>query len=261
MSQSKQSPFPGVDPYLEQFWGDIHTSLMVYIRDQINDQLPPDLQARVEESINVDLDAGSHRVYPDVKVTERFDALPEASVAIAELTVVEPTLIPVDEPATQRHLEIIDLKSGNRVVTVIELLSPANKSSEAGRHDYRKKQQEYLAGDVNLVEIDLIRSGSHVLAAPLGRIAAERRQDFMVCIRRVHVPSIAEIISISIREPVPNFRIPLRPTDADIIIQLQPLLNDCYHRGRYGSIDYSQPPIPQLDEKHQQWAKQLLRQE
>jgi hypothetical protein len=49
-----KSPFPGMDPYLEQHWGDVHASLIVYMRDQINEQLPADLQARVEESIMVD---------------------------------------------------------------------------------------------------------------------------------------------------------------------------------------------------------------
>ena len=34
-----------MDPYLEQFWGDVHASLIVYIRDQINEQLPGDLRA------------------------------------------------------------------------------------------------------------------------------------------------------------------------------------------------------------------------
>ena len=44
-----------MDPYLEPFWGDVHSSLIVYFRDQINDQLPADLQARVEESLMADI--------------------------------------------------------------------------------------------------------------------------------------------------------------------------------------------------------------
>ena len=37
---TKKSPFPGMDPYLEQHWGDVHTRLMFYISNQINAQLP-----------------------------------------------------------------------------------------------------------------------------------------------------------------------------------------------------------------------------
>ena len=51
-----ESPFPGMDPYLEGHWGDVHTSLIVYARNQINAQLPNDLQARVEESLAVEVD-------------------------------------------------------------------------------------------------------------------------------------------------------------------------------------------------------------
>jgi len=57
---------------------------------------------------------------------------------------------------------------------------------------------------------------------------------------------------------VPNFRIPLRHTDADIVLRLQPLLDDCYRRGRYASIDYSQPPRPKLDDKAASWAAELI---
>lgn len=56
-----KSPFPGMDPYLEQYWGDVHTTLMVYARNQINESLPDDLQARVEESLSVETDEGFHR--------------------------------------------------------------------------------------------------------------------------------------------------------------------------------------------------------
>jgi len=64
--------------------------------------------------------------------------------------------LPLEAPP-QRRLEIIDASSGNRVITVIELLSPVNKNSPASRAAYRKKQIEYIHGMVNLVEIDLLR--------------------------------------------------------------------------------------------------------
>jgi len=83
-----KSPFPGVDPYLEQYWGDIHTSLMVYIRDQISDQLPRDLQARVEESVCVDVDKSPRRIYPDVVVIE----LPEFASPLRTQSSLNPPL-------------------------------------------------------------------------------------------------------------------------------------------------------------------------
>src|SRR5438105_4713913 len=44
-----KSPFPGMDPFLEQYWGDVHHSLIQYARDTMQPQLPADLRARVEE--------------------------------------------------------------------------------------------------------------------------------------------------------------------------------------------------------------------
>src|SRR5947209_12316382 len=49
-----KSPFPGMDPYLEQFWPDIHASLIIYSRDQLEEQLPGSLIARVEERVVVE---------------------------------------------------------------------------------------------------------------------------------------------------------------------------------------------------------------
>ncbi len=255
-----KSPFPGVDPYLEQHWGDIHTSLMVYIRDQITEQLPSDLQARVEESVSVDEDETSRWIYPDVKVIEQPQSRSSSAVGIAEANVAEPMIIPVpSELPTQRHIEIVDRSSGNRVVTAIELLSPVNKEERLGRQAYRRKQLDYIAAGVNLVEIDFIRAGTFVVAAPQTGIPSTKRTPYVVCIRRVQRPDEAEIIAVAIDRPVPNFRIPLRPTDGDIVLQLQPLLDDCYRRGRYASIDYSRPPRPLLDEQTTTWANHLLR--
>jgi len=55
IQKPKKSPFPGMDPSLEQHWGDVHTRLMLYINDQINAQLPDELQARVDESTAVQI--------------------------------------------------------------------------------------------------------------------------------------------------------------------------------------------------------------
>ncbi len=44
-----KNPFPGMNPWLEEHWGDVHTSLTTYARDQLQPRLPPGLRARIEE--------------------------------------------------------------------------------------------------------------------------------------------------------------------------------------------------------------------
>jgi len=255
-----KSPFPGMDPYLERHWGDVHATLMVYLRDQINQLLPKDLQARVEETVNVVAGEGDSRwFYPDVLVVEEPAALeyaPPAQVAGAS----EPRLIAIPAPRrTQRHLEIVDPSSGNRVVTAVEVLSPTNKTTDSGRRLYRSKQRAYIQGRVNLVEIDLIRAGRFILAVPESAIPDDCRTIYRICVRRIDKPHRAELYPVTLREPLPNIRIPLRPSDADIVLQLQPLIDHCYEAGRYDKIDYRQPLQPTLDEGDQRWADALLR--
>lgn len=44
-----RSPFPGMDPYLEAWTGDVHASFMVYTSDALQPQLPYDLIARIDD--------------------------------------------------------------------------------------------------------------------------------------------------------------------------------------------------------------------
>jgi hypothetical protein len=128
------SPFPGMDPYLEQHWRDVHHALTTYARNQIQAQLPGDLRARLEEREFVEsAEAVLRSLYPDIPVVERgrtkTPAAPLGGVAVAEPLILQ---LP-DEPVTEGYIEIVDLSSGKRVVTVIEVLSLSNKIAGPGR--------------------------------------------------------------------------------------------------------------------------------
>ena len=45
-----KSPFPGMDPYMEKHWHEVHHRLITYASDLLQEQLPPQLRARVEEA-------------------------------------------------------------------------------------------------------------------------------------------------------------------------------------------------------------------
>jgi len=44
-----------------------------------------------------------------------------------------------------------------------------------------------------------------------------------------------------------------------VVLQLQPLIADCYRDGRYDRIDYREEPIPRLSADDERWAAALLR--
>ena len=61
-------------------------------------------------------------------------------------------------------------------------------------------------------------------------------------------------------EPLPTIRIPLRPHDQDIPLQLQPLVDAAYVNGRYADeIDYRSDPKPPLDNENAAWVDAHLR--
>ena len=64
--------------------------------------------------------------------------------------------------------------AGKRLVSSLEVLSLSNKTpGEDGRELFLRKQKELLASKVNLMEIDLLRSGEHTAAVPLKQALAE----------------------------------------------------------------------------------------
>lgn len=252
-----KNPFPGMNPFLEQRWGDFHTSFNVAIRDALNRGLPEELEARIEESVTVDYEVERRTIYPDVHVIESTDGGGTAVLTAAAVAVAEPTVVALrDDPRTERHIEILDRSTGGRVITVIELLSPWNKTAE-GRAAYFKKQTEFVTARVNLVEIDLIRGGHFVLAMPEKKLPRKCQTPYLINVRRATHPDEAFLYPAGIGQPLPSIGIPLRPTDVDVALELQPLLDECFERGRY-RLNYQQPLNPPLPDEDSAWLKQRL---
>jgi hypothetical protein len=235
---------------------------MVYGANQLNAQLPDDLQARVEEGVAVAEQGDARRVvYPDVQVVEESHAaVAKPAGTNAVIDVAEPYLVQVEEQGfRQRHLQIVELSGQGRVITVVEFLSPANKVGLAGPQAYLRKQREYLEGGLNLVEVDLIRVGKFVLAVPEERLPAACRTPYLACVRRTTRRWQAEVYPLPLRQRLPNLPVPLRADDKDAVLQLQVLLDDCYRDGRYQRLDYRAELTPPLEADDAGWADALLR--
>ena len=265
----EKNPFPGMNPWLESYWGDIHTRLTMYSCDAIQRQLPPDLHARVEEYLAVDEPDGDpkyrhRRIAPDIHVSD--SGKPVSLAASSGTTSVEledamhePIRVRrIQEPDTLRYIEILDLKANRRVVTAIEFLSPANKTP-TGRKQYVQKQQELIYGDVSLVEMDLLRAGTWVVATCEDLYPWELRKPYRICVTRRETTEESEVYKASYRLPLPEVRIPLRKDEGDIRLPLQSILNVAYENGRYGTeIDYSKPPEIELTAEDEVWIQAWL---
>jgi hypothetical protein len=255
-----KSPFPGMDPYLEAQWTDVHASLIVYARDQLRPILPTDLQVHIEGTVNVALEDAEEVAYkPDLRVYESRHKAKDRR-GNGGMAVAEPLYLPLrQQPKVRRHLRIIDKKANGRVVTAIEMLSPWNKLGQEARRDYRSKRKRFRQGGANFVEIDLHRTGPYVLLARPNTLPAVEGTTYRACVWRAARPLGVEYYLLPLRSKLPKMRIPLRKRDADVPLDLQALVDEVYHRGFAGEIDYAADPTPPLAPKDAAWADKLLR--
>ena len=254
-----KNPFPGMNPFFELSWRDAHLNLISYLRDDLQPRLPADLVARAEEGVGALTAERAHNYYPDVKVTESWK-LREGAVAVA--IAPEPPVI-ADEPIrvlrdeeTERWIEIRD--TAGRLITAIELLSPSNKRSD-GFEDYQRKRRGFMVNGVNLVEIDLVRQGTSVFSAGVRQTLKNTGAIYGICVFRAAEPDTDEVYPARLRDRLPVIRVPLRRTDSDVILNLQPLINQCHERGRYHMQDYRTDPDPPFSPEDAAWVDRLLR--
>jgi len=250
-----------MDPYLEEYWLDVHHRLIVYSCDALQHHLPAGLRARIEERVFVERQDGEARpIYPDVHVIESpIPGKPRRSVH-GDILTAEPLVIQVShEPISQGYIQIIDAGSGGQVVSLIEFLSPSNKVPGDGRKLYLRKREEAMAAGANVVEIDLTRSGDRILYIPPDRLPPSHRTTYQVCAWRAARPDRVEVYPVPLRERLPAIRVPLRENDPDGPLDLQALVDRCCEAGRYDETDYRIDPRPPLEASDASWAADLLK--
>ena len=254
------SPFPGMDPYLEDpaVWPGVHTNLIVAFQELLNQTIRPKYVARVEERVYMSADDEpedeSQRI-PDVRIDHRTGSTAVRQAGARGLAIAEPVLMPRRDPTRERRVEIVSVP-GRKVVTVIELLSPANKrASSAGRKKFLDKRDEVLDSDANWVEIDLLREG---IPHPTKRRFPNHQ--YLVFSAPTDLRS-GKVWPLYLREPLKVVGIPLLAPDSDAPLDLQAALNLAYDRAAYdATIDYTKPPVPPLPPALARWANKLLKQ-
>ena len=122
-----KSPFPGMDPYLESFWNDVHGGLIPYIKEELNALLPPRYRATRQKRVIVsDLqEPVSGTRSPDVAVVEwPFAAGGGTATAVRSQHLRVPLFetISYSDPIEEYSIEIVDAGTGSQVITAIEVL-------------------------------------------------------------------------------------------------------------------------------------------
>jgi hypothetical protein len=259
------SPFPGMDPYLEHpaLWPGVHQRLITYLGDALTGLLPPRYVANINERLYID--EPDRDIYPDASVLERSNPPAPAlrDVEMAATLVVDPPWV-VDVTADEIRegfIEILPVADQGRVITIIELLSPSNKTAGGtGRQLYRSKQRQVLASPTHLLEIDLLRQGQHTVAAPRDRLGRRGPYDYLVSLSRGGRRDRCEVWGMPLRQRLPRIAVPLADGDPDVVLDLQALFEHCYDAGGYARrLDYRREPFPPLSRVDAEWADASLR--
>ncbi len=139
------SPFPGMNPYLEnpELWTEVHSRLIIAIAPQLR----PKYRVAVEKRVYQMTDENSILVgIPDVLVGRSLTNTEKepSNIAVAAPPIKPITVnVPILEEVREAYLEVREVGTGE-VVTVIEILSPKNKRTGEGRKAYESKRQQIL---------------------------------------------------------------------------------------------------------------------
>jgi hypothetical protein len=213
------SPFPGMDPYLEdeRVWPAFQHQLVSCLH-QI---LLPGLAVRYHAGV-------CQRRYTDESAALRCED----------------------------YVEIREREPGT-LVTLLDVVSPANKTTAAGRQAYLDTRREGRAAKANLVEMDLVLQGRPTLEYSRDGLP---EWDYAVTVTRATQPDRHEIYTATLQKPLPRFRLPLAGDDRDTVLNLHAAFGRAFDQGDFaGQVDYRREPPAPLSEKNRLWVDTLLK--
>lgn len=258
-----------MDPFLElsSNWGDFAPKFLGEISIQLLDKLLPEYDVRMEEYVLVMREEERlHRVRPDmmVKTSPQWQpdkwedgstiatatATPTAVIEAVSTEVAYPDL----EPEGQRHLKIIHAPD-DRVVAVMELLSPTNKAPGDEAFDaYLRKRNELIDARVHFIELDLLRGGKRL---PMkGELPPA---DYYAYIGRAERRPHCEVIGWFVQAKMPTIPIPLLPEDGEAELDLTAAFRTAYERSYFDRrVRYTAALQPPPDAALKRWIDDCL---
>lgn len=249
-----------MNPYFEssKFWHEFHQGLTLYLRNAISAKLSDNYFVKLEEQLYVHEiieESSAFLGRADVAVI-RASATQESPTS-ADVAVIDPPPMhlklvpPVTDIERESYIEIRD-RDSQQLVTVIELLSPANKNPGKDRDQYLRKRAQLLKSSVHLVEIDLLRRGPRMPVEGLPQC------DYCLLVSRAERRPIAEVWPFKVTEPFPPVLVPLKNDDAPLKLNLAEIFQRLFVDANYAKIIYQSPPDPPLSPELEKWAAQLI---
>lgn len=243
-----------MDPFIEArgLWPDFHQRLMARIADSVSQVLPPRYVARLGHRTYIDRiddeadDSETTHFEPDVSVLQRpgnGGPVGRGTSRQTQSGAVVMHSAPSGSEAKEVYLDIFDLDPDRRLITSVEVLSPANKRNRGtGWKQYARKRDLLLQGRANLVEIDLLRGGRrHAMEEPW-----PDSPYYLLVARKWESPA-CEVWPAFSTAPLPDLVIPLERSDAEMQVSLQACVDAVFETSRYWQdARYDEPIVPPL---------------
>ena len=256
------SPFPGMDPYIEaQMWADFHARVNIVISEMIVAAAPDRYFVRVEKDVVVtetlldergvgrreDDETTSWTQVPDVDIvrltpwsppeeTAGSSPLHGGGVAVADpppvvgVETVAAELRPYRDETDVIRFLTVRTRDDDRIVTVIETLSPTNKQSR--RAEYLSRRSRYLRSQCSLVELDLLLGGR-----PMPTIADQEglveRNDYFALVSAWYERPRVLLYRWKLEAACPSVLVPLSPSERPISVDLQAAITTTWQRAGY----------------------------
>ncbi|MBY0228281.1 MAG: DUF4058 family protein, partial [Gemmataceae bacterium] len=116
------------------------------------------------------------------------------------------------------------------------------------------KRNAMLLSSAHFIEIDLLMGGTRM---PMAGDWPDSPYYVLLC--RKPGTAACRVWRASYREPLPPVRIPLAGHDPDLVIPLQPLVDDIYAMSRYWiDLDYSKPLPRRLPAAEKKWMREAV---
>lgn len=223
------SPFPGMDPFLEdpKAWKAFHQQFVAGLY---------------------------HILLPSL--VDRY----RARIGVRSYTVEMPLFTSViREPHEEQFVEIRERGDG-QLVTLIDVVSPTNKTTSVGREAYHATRKLIQTQRSAALEIDLVSHGNPMLDFARDSLPDH---DYTFTVTRAMAPGKYEIYTASVQKRLPKFKLPLAVDDRDAMLDLQDVFRRAYDLGGFQKhLDYAQPlpPTVQLSDVNRTWVDLTLKQ-
>lgn len=162
----EEGPFPNqIDPWAEDghYFHQVHGQIIGNIINQISSPLRQ-LGYRAGREVSVLI---TEKSKPDIFVLGKDKQIAKGhrfaeAVQLAEIEAG----VSLSSEALELDRIFIQSRETGKLVTVLELVSPSNKNSDAEIEKYKNRRQALLEQGVHSVEIDLTRSNKRLLDEP-----------------------------------------------------------------------------------------------